>query len=393
MQHEVVGVEDHGRPDVAAEHEAGVLREPGGDQAELAALCPEALEVRDDGGVLEEALHLVDEEPGCLSLCEVLVHAVSHLLERGEHAEHPHVGVEVVQVDVDHGRVEAHVRLAVEERQRPLDVALVAKRDVLGGALRLFEEQVVEVLEDGRVGISGTAIGLFDAAGDDGALGLREALPALGHHRRGKGQKGVYLERALKRRIQELHVLLVEGVHELSGVCGEPDAHAAASLRNGPSLAGRVYPDALRPIPVEHTHLQPDALLRVRLARARRAEIEAHGRGQREAVQDGERVGDLGLPEVDAAWLVDLERCEWHLHGDLPAREQARHVASVDCEGKDRSPAFLLAVVERLHREGGSACGGDDAVHLLVELLLGRRVREYVAGVLEELLVLAAQEV
>ncbi len=280
MEHQVVGVEDHRGADVASQHEAGVLGESGGYEAELAALRPEALEVRDDGRMLEEALNLVDEEPGGPFLGEVLVHAVAHLLQRGQHAEDLHVGVQVVEVDVHHRGVEGHVGPSVEEREGALDVPLVSQGDVSGSRLRLLQEEVVEVLEHRGALVAGPAVGLFHAPCDDGSLRLGEALVSLRHHRCGERQEGVHLEGLLERLVKGFHVLRVEGVHELARVGCEPDAHAASRLCDRASLTGRVDPDSLSLVAVEHADLQPDALLGVRLARARRSEVESHGRGQ-----------------------------------------------------------------------------------------------------------------
>ena len=218
-------------------------------------------------------------------------------------------------------------------------------------------------------------------------------MVSLGHHRCGEGEERVHLEGDLERVGERGDVLGVEGVHELAGVGGQPDAHAAARLRDGAALAGRVDPDSLGAVSVEHAHLKPYALLGVRLSRARGPEVESHRGGKREPVEDGERVGDLRLPEVDASGLVDLKGSEGHLHGDLAAGEEPRHVALVRSERQDRAPAFLLAVIELLDRQRRAFCRGDDAVDVLVEFRFGGGVGEDIACVLEEPLVLVAQEV
>ena len=51
-----------------------------------------------------------------------------------------------MKVDVHHRRVEVHVGHAVEERERSLDVALVAQGDLPRDGLGLLEQQSVEVL-------------------------------------------------------------------------------------------------------------------------------------------------------------------------------------------------------------------------------------------------------
>ncbi len=141
-------------------------------------------------GMAEQALHLVYVEPGCHASLEVVVHAVSHGLERREHTEDPHVRGQVVQVDVGDPLLERHVALAVEEGQRALHEPLVAKRDVARLALRLLDEDPVEVPEHGDA-LARLDVGGLHAARDDGLVGLRQALrrPPPSWPRRAQGTR------------------------------------------------------------------------------------------------------------------------------------------------------------------------------------------------------------
>ena len=126
MQQHEIGVQHHVARVLVRQHVGRVLGDAGCDEVELAALRPELREVLDDRGVPEERLHLVDVEPRSHAALVIRVHAVSHGLQRGEHSEHAHAARQLVEVDVDDALAEGDVALAVEERERPAHVALVA---------------------------------------------------------------------------------------------------------------------------------------------------------------------------------------------------------------------------------------------------------------------------
>ena len=182
VQEHEVGVEHHVAGLLVVEHVDAVLRDARGDEVELAALRPVLREVADDGGVPEERLHLVDVEPGRDAALVVVVHAVSDALKDGDDAEGAHVLGEVLEVDVGDAPLEAHVGGVVEERQRPLHVALVAQRDVPRLGLGLLPQDAVEVAQE-RVAprLGGLAVRSLHAAADDGLVRLGKALRALRH--------------------------------------------------------------------------------------------------------------------------------------------------------------------------------------------------------------------
>ena len=109
-------------------------------------------EVLDDRGVPEQALHLVDVEPGGHAPLEVPVHPVAHALEDGDDPERAHVLGEVLEVDVGDPPLERDVRRVVEEGERPRHVPLVAQGYVAPLALGLGLEDAVEVPEQRDAG-------------------------------------------------------------------------------------------------------------------------------------------------------------------------------------------------------------------------------------------------
>ena len=187
MQHEEVGVQDQVAAVLVAQQVGAVLGDAGADQVELAPLRPEPAEVADGGGVPEEALDLVDVEPGRHAALEVRVHAVAHRFQHRDDAEGAHVVGQVFEPHAGDAPVEGDVALVVEDGEGPGDVSLEPQRDDLGLGLRLLPQDVVKVLQlrDGSALAAGQ-VRLLHAAADDRALDVREALVALRHGRGGQ---------------------------------------------------------------------------------------------------------------------------------------------------------------------------------------------------------------
>ena len=130
-----------------------------------------------------------------------------------------------------------------------------------------------------------------------------------------------------------------------------------------------------------------------RFARARLAADEPHWGCQELPVADHEVAGLLRLPVVAAAFLVQLERCERHLHGYLSRGQVARELKVVSSERKDRVERGALAEIEACHGDGVALCDGLHLRDLAVEGLKRVGVGVDEPRVLEEVLVLVAEEV
>ncbi len=389
-QHEV-RVEHHVAGVLVLEHVGRVLRDARADEVELAALRPELREVADDRRVPEEALHLVDVEPGGHAALEVRVHAVTHRLQRREHAEDPHVLREVLEVDVGDAVLEADVALVVEERQRALHVALVAQRDVARLGLFLVEQQLVEIAQHGQAALVLAAhVGKLHAAADDRLVCLGQPLAPLCHGRARECQYRVDLEGELRLVGLVGDVGEVEGVHERVGVRREAYAGAARGLHDRRVLARRVEDDYLV-VGIGQDSVHDLALDAEALARARLAADEPHGARELLAVADDEVARLLGLAVVAAAFLVELLGGEGHLYGDLRGRHVARNLHVVKPQRQDRVHALALAVRKRLHLDGALARRRHDLAGLVVEGLCRVRVGEHEARVGEQALVLVLE--
>ncbi len=393
MQQEELGVEHHVAGLGVGQHVARVLADAGADEAELAPLAPQAGEVLDHRRVREEALHLVDVEPRVVGARRRDHHAVAHHLERRDHAEHAHVLAEAVHVDVGDAVVERHVALSVEEGEGALHVALVAQRDVGGLGLGLREQRRVEVAERGQAAVPrALPVRLADAARDDRAVALRQALAALSHERAREREHRVGLVRELGGVGAVRDVGGVEGVEHRRASRGELDVRAAERADEVAVLAGRVEDHDLV-LGVREHGVGYLALHREALARAGLAAHEAHGARQALAVAQHQVPALPGLPVVASARLVEALAGEGHLHGHLPRGEVAAHGDVVVPEREHRVESLALPEVERLEADRAAL---RDARHLLdaaVELLeaVGPGVDE--ARVDEQALGLVAQEV
>ena len=384
VQHHVAGV-------LVLEHVGRVLRDARADEVELAALRPELGEVADDRRVPEEALHLVDVKPGGHAALEVRVHSVAHRFQRREHAEDPHVLREVLEVDVGDAVGETHVALVVEERKRPLHVALVSERDVARLGLLLIEQQLVEVAEHGQSPLVLAAhVGKLHAAADDRLVRLGQSLAPLGHGRAGKRQYRVDLEGELRLVGLVGDVGEVEGVHERVGVRGEAYAGPARGLHNRRILACRIEDDHLV-VGIREKRVHDLALDAEALSRARLAADEPHGARELLAVADDEVARLLGLAVVAAAFLVELLGGEGHLYGHLGGRHVARYLHVVESQRQDGVHALALAVRKRLHLDGALARRRHDLTGLVVEGLWRVRVGEHQPRVGEQALVLVLE--
>ena len=99
------------------------------------------------------------------------------------------------------------------------------------------------------------------------------------------------------------------------------------------------------------------------------------------------------MPVVAPALLVELKRCEGHLHGDLSCGEIAGDVDVVHAERQHRVQSLALAVVERLDSERVSLPDRDDLLDLALKRIDRIRIGVDEACVGEEALVLVAKEV
>ena len=348
MQQDEVGVEHHVSRFLVLKHVDAVLRDARRHEVELAALCPELREVGDDSRMAEEALHLVDVEPGRHAPFEVPVHAVAHRLQDRDDAERPHVLGEVLEVDVRDALLEGHVGFVVEKREGAFDVALVSQGDLRGFPFGLRLKDSVEVLKERQPSLRrARRIGRLHAPADDRLVRLGKPLGALGHRRRREGQEGVDLERHLRRSRLVRHVGEVEGVEVRARAGREPDALAAAALDDRAVLAGGIQHDDLV-VRVREYRVHDLALHGERLARSRFAGDEAHRAREQLAVAEHQVGALLVLPVVASARLHELLRGERHLHGDLRGRHHPRDLHVVVPQGQHGVHALSLAVVERV---------------------------------------------
>ena len=389
-QHEV-RVEHHVAGVFVLEHVGRVLRDARAYQVELAPLRPELREVADDRRVPEEALDLVDVEPGRHPALEVRVHAVANRLQGGEHAEHPHVLGEVLEVHVGDAVFEADVALVVEKRQRPLDVAFVAERYVARLGLFLVEQQLVEIAQHGQAALVLAAhVGELHAPADDGLVRLGQPLSPFRHGRARERQYRVDLEGELRLVCLVGDVGEVEGVHERVGVRREANAGPACGLHHRRIFSCGVEDDHLV-VGIGQNRVHDFALDAEALARAGLAADEAHGARQLLSVADDEVARLLGLAVVAAALLVELLGGKRHLYGDLGGGHVAGHVHMVEPQRQDRVHALALPVRQRLDLDGALAGSRHDLAGLVVEGLRRVRISEHEPRVGEQALVLVLQ--
>ena len=375
------------------EHVDAVLGDARGDEVELAPFGPEPAEVRDDRGVAEQALHLVDVEPGGDAALEVAVHPVAHALEDRDDPEGAHVLGEVPEVDVGDAPVERHVRRAVEEGERALHVALVAQGYVPGLRLGLRPQDAVEVPEKGGAPLLvRVAVCPLDAAADDGLVGLREPLVPLGHGRAGQRQEGVYLEGHLGGARLVCDVGEVERVEVRVRVGGEPYALPAVRLDHGGVLPGGVEDDDLV-LGVREDGVLYLALDGERLPRSGLAGDEAHGAREPLPIAQDEVRRLLVLPVVASSLVRELLRREGHLYGHLRGGHHPGNLDVVVPEGEYGVQALALAVVEGVRLDRVAPRRRHDLHHLLVEPLPRRRVRVHEPRVDVEPLVLVLEMV
>ena len=375
------------------EHVHAVLRDARRHEVELPPLRPEPAEVLDDRGVPEQALRLVDVEPGGHAPLEVPVHPVAHALEDGDDPERAHVLGEVLEVDVGYPPLERDVRRVVEEGERPRHVPLVAQGYVAPLALGLGLEDAVEVPEQRDAALAGRLpVRLLDASADDRLVRLGQALVALGHGRAREGEEGVYLERHLRGAGLVRHVGEVEGVQVRVGVGGEPYALAAVRLDDGGVLPRGVEDDDLV-VGVGEDGVLYLALDREGLARPGLAGDEPHGARQLLAVAKHQVRRLLVLAVVAAALVRELLRREGHLDGHLRRRHHARDLDVVVAERQDGVQPLPLPVVEGVRLDGVAPRGRHDLHHLVVELVAGSGVGVDEARVHVEALVLVLEVV
>ena len=182
VQQNEVRVKHHVARFFVIEHVHAVLRDARAYQVEFAALSPKLAEVRNDGGVPKQALHLVDVKPRRNPTLEVVIHAVAHRFEHRDDAKGTHVFGEVFKVDVGNAAVEGDVGFVVEKRKCTFNVAFITQGDIVRLLFGLFRQNLVEVFQQRKpINLRALRIGRLNTPTDDGFVCFGESLAALGH--------------------------------------------------------------------------------------------------------------------------------------------------------------------------------------------------------------------